>query len=240
MAEPEDHGAAPPGGDGRMRASHGDREKVIEVLKDAFAQGRLTQDELEARAGQAFASRTYAELAALTADIPAGPAAAPPSGQLARVQNRAPGSHTGRDVAIGLVIGLVIAAAIVSGHLYGYFFLVLPLAFPISVALPIIMVASRQQPRSRGQLPPRPGQADQTPEVERPGRVGHHPALPRDRSDQGRADLRSESSRPGRPRPGLTWLRVPLLARSGLEAQAAGVGSTAFCWRRLVRSSSAI
>ena len=41
------------------------------MLKTAYAQGRLTKDELEARAGQAFASRTYAELAALTADIPA-------------------------------------------------------------------------------------------------------------------------------------------------------------------------
>src|SRR2546429_7771838 len=50
---------------GRMRASHADREQVIEVLKDAFVQGRLTQDELDTRAGQAFAARTYAELAAV-------------------------------------------------------------------------------------------------------------------------------------------------------------------------------
>jgi len=42
MAEPGDHSAAPAGGHGRLRASHADREQVIEVLKDAFAQGRLT------------------------------------------------------------------------------------------------------------------------------------------------------------------------------------------------------
>src|SRR5262252_141743 len=57
---------------GRLRASHADRERVIEVLKTAFVQGRLTKDELETRAGQTFAARTYADLAALTADLPAG------------------------------------------------------------------------------------------------------------------------------------------------------------------------
>ena len=61
---------------GRLRASHADRERVIEVLKTAFVQGRLTKDELEARAGQTFAARTYADLAALTADLPAGLTAA--------------------------------------------------------------------------------------------------------------------------------------------------------------------
>jgi hypothetical protein len=58
--------------------SHADREHVIETLKAAFVQGRLTKDEFDARTGQVFASRTYAELATLTADIPAGLAAAPP------------------------------------------------------------------------------------------------------------------------------------------------------------------
>jgi hypothetical protein len=61
---------------GRFRASDADREQVIDTLKVAFVQGRLTKDELDARAGQTFASRTYAELAAATADIPAGPPAA--------------------------------------------------------------------------------------------------------------------------------------------------------------------
>ena len=70
---PGDETAAAAGqGHGRLRASHADREQVIEVLKAAFVQGRLTKDELDARAGQAFTSRTYAELAAATADLPAG------------------------------------------------------------------------------------------------------------------------------------------------------------------------
>src|SRR5690348_2638180 len=56
-----------------MRASHLDREHVISALKTAFVQGRLVKDEFDARVGQALASRTRAELAAITADIPVAP-----------------------------------------------------------------------------------------------------------------------------------------------------------------------
>jgi hypothetical protein len=50
-----------------LRASRADRERVIDLLKAAFAQGRLDKEEFD----QALASRTYGELAAVTADIPA-------------------------------------------------------------------------------------------------------------------------------------------------------------------------
>ncbi len=62
-------------GSGRLRAGHADRERVLEALKDAFVDGRLTRDELDARAGRALAARTCAELDTLTSDIPAAPAA---------------------------------------------------------------------------------------------------------------------------------------------------------------------
>src|SRR6201989_1759381 len=61
-----------PGAGRYLRASHADREQVIDVLKAAFVQGRLARDEFDARVGLALASRTYADLAVLTADIPAG------------------------------------------------------------------------------------------------------------------------------------------------------------------------
>jgi hypothetical protein len=54
-----------------LRASRADRERVIDLLKAAFVQGRLTRDEFDARVGQALASRTNWELAAITFDIPA-------------------------------------------------------------------------------------------------------------------------------------------------------------------------
>ena len=57
----------------------GRREAVIDAVKAAFVTGRLTDEEFSARIGQALASRTRADLAAITADIPVGPFAAPPA-----------------------------------------------------------------------------------------------------------------------------------------------------------------
>ena len=78
MAGKDDGATAGAGGGGHLRATHVDREGVIETLKAAFVQGTLTKDELDERVGQSFASRTYAELAAVTADIPAGLTTAKP------------------------------------------------------------------------------------------------------------------------------------------------------------------
>ena len=44
---------------------------MINTLKAAFVQGRLTKIEFDQRVGQTFTSRTYADLAAVTADLPA-------------------------------------------------------------------------------------------------------------------------------------------------------------------------
>ena len=73
---PTDERPAPPG---RLRASHVDRDQVISALKTAFIQGRLAKDEFDARVGQALTSRTHAELAVITADIPADPIVARPA-----------------------------------------------------------------------------------------------------------------------------------------------------------------
>jgi hypothetical protein len=78
MAGPGDEMAAGARGRGRLRASHSDRERVIGILKAAFVQGMLAKDEFDLRVAQALASRTYAELAVLVADLPAGLAAAQP------------------------------------------------------------------------------------------------------------------------------------------------------------------
>jgi hypothetical protein len=63
-------GGQVPDGYGHLRSSRADRERTVDLLKAAFEEGRLDQDELAERAGQAYSSRTYAELAALTADLP--------------------------------------------------------------------------------------------------------------------------------------------------------------------------
>ncbi len=76
--------AASPG-DGRpeLRASHADRDKVVELLRIAAGDGRLTAEELDERLEAALTARTQRELTVLTADLPAGPGpslspAAPP------------------------------------------------------------------------------------------------------------------------------------------------------------------
>ena len=88
MPMPGDHIGADAVARGGLRASHAHREQVIEALKTAFVQGRLTKDELGTRVGQAFTSQTYAELTEVTADLPAGLMGAQPPRQLARTRPR--------------------------------------------------------------------------------------------------------------------------------------------------------
>jgi Domain of unknown function (DUF1707) len=54
-------------------AGNADRERAVGVLRAAFTEGRLTQDELDDRVARAYAARTYSDLWALIADLPAGP-----------------------------------------------------------------------------------------------------------------------------------------------------------------------
>ncbi|MEU2713024.1 DUF1707 domain-containing protein [Streptomyces sp. NPDC007205] len=60
-----------------LRASHADRDRVVEVLTGAAGDGRLTPEELDERVAAALSARTFGELAVLTADLPDAAAAAP-------------------------------------------------------------------------------------------------------------------------------------------------------------------
>ncbi len=62
-----------PGMNSAWLAASADRERTAGVLRAGFAEGRLTQDELDDRIARAHAARTYGDLWALTADLPAGP-----------------------------------------------------------------------------------------------------------------------------------------------------------------------
>jgi Domain of unknown function (DUF1707) len=69
---------------GELRASHEDRDRVVELLRVAAGDGRLTAEELDERLEKALKARTYGELAELSRDLPAassfvpGPAAPKP------------------------------------------------------------------------------------------------------------------------------------------------------------------
>ena len=159
---PGDEIAAAAGGRGRLRASHADREQVIDALKAAFVRGRLDKDEFDARVGQAFTSRTYAELAALTADIPAGPAAAPPPRKPARGQAR-PRVHASIKTGMCAIVAAAMMAALRQGLTWPetagmiLFAMVFGVIVAGIVAVPIagVLMLERHRKRSGGQPPPR-------------------------------------------------------------------------------------
>jgi hypothetical protein len=98
---------------GQLRTSHADREQAIDVLKAAFVQGRLAKDEFDLRVGQVFASRTYADLDALTADIPDGVTSAQPPAEHAREPGRVLSFKTAAGVgAVGAGPSMASAAVV--------------------------------------------------------------------------------------------------------------------------------
>jgi uncharacterized membrane protein len=103
-----------------MRAASADRERAVDVLKAGFAEGRLTEEEYNDRMGRAYAARTYGELAALTADLPAGafPAVWPAPGYQPPVAtNSLARASLVLGVAEFFTIGLTAIPAVICGHL---------------------------------------------------------------------------------------------------------------------------
>jgi hypothetical protein len=72
-----------------MRVSDADRDQTAAVLREAAGQGRISMDELDERLELAYAAKTYADLAAVTRDLPQEGAAVSP------VSGTAPASRIG-------------------------------------------------------------------------------------------------------------------------------------------------
>ncbi len=182
MAVPGDETEAGTGSHGHLRASRADRERVIDVLKAAFVQERLTKDEFDLRVGQALASRTYAELAAVTADIPAGPIGDQPPRAPVRVQARPPMSNAAKA---GLCMAIAATVTALTTVVYGGVALALfiPFYFMALLVAGAQILASRHEKRSRGQLPPRPAQRGQALEGEQNAGTGDDLMLSEARRD---------------------------------------------------------
>jgi len=56
-----------------MRAAAADRDRTLDILRAAYTEGRLTKDEFDARTARVLSAKTYGELSAVVADLPAGP-----------------------------------------------------------------------------------------------------------------------------------------------------------------------
>jgi Domain of unknown function (DUF1707) len=126
MSWPGDELAAGAGGRGHLRASHADREQVVGTLKAAFVQGRLDREEFDLRVGQALAAKTYADLAALTADLPARlTRTRPPEPARQAVNKKAVAALVGATAAL---VGMVAAAG------------AMPDATPWPVTVPVLVI----------------------------------------------------------------------------------------------------
>ena len=107
-----------------IRASDKERESVVDVLRDAYTDGRLTLEEFDERTSSAYASKTWADLRELTADLPVEPVLGadlsqrhlpqPPAARQVVPPVPRP-RHGGRDRPLGLLpvifVWIMIAAA---------------------------------------------------------------------------------------------------------------------------------
>ena len=150
-------GAAASARHGYLRASHADREHVIDVLKDAFTQGRLTRDELDVRVGQTLASRTYADLTALTADLPAGQA--PPRGPVRAPAARGPARPTvsiaaklGACLAVGPAV--LVGAYFTSNDLLAKWLFVFVIVYYLALMVAGVVLLDSWYQKHSGEQPP--------------------------------------------------------------------------------------
>jgi Domain of unknown function (DUF1707) len=207
---PGDELAASAAGRGYLRVSDAEREQVIDALKAAFVRGMLAKDEFDLRVSQAFASRTYAELAAVTAGLPAGPTAAQPR-RPARAQGGQPVLRPGRVMAAATALYAGVQAFVFlspwpagtendpARAKIALFLLSNPMYLLVLLICVVCLIAGRRERRSSGRPPQRPapgagGQVSRYPLSAGPG--GELP--PAGRGHQHTAE--AERSRPPRPR----------------------------------------
>jgi hypothetical protein len=107
-----------------MRAGDADRDRVVDVLKAGFAEGRLTKGEYNDRTARVYAARTYGELGSLIADLPAGPLDGPvrypvvlhPQPRVRPPLNSTAVSSLVCGICVFLTMGLSGIPALVLGH----------------------------------------------------------------------------------------------------------------------------
>ena len=117
------------------RASDADRERAIDVLKAAFAEGRLTREEHGERVLRVYGSRTYAELAEVSADLPAGPLGTLPQRPLGVAAVDLPAAAPGQTNSLAI-------ASLICG--------LIPI-LPATLAALILGVKARRQIRRTGE-----------------------------------------------------------------------------------------
>lgn len=109
--------------DGNLRVSDKEREQVAAILREHYTAGRLDLAEFEDRTEKVYASRTYADLAELTRDLPVEPNRQ----DLPITQSeRSSGSASFREL-LGLALPMLFLIAIWAVTGRGYFWPIWPL-----------------------------------------------------------------------------------------------------------------
>ena len=180
MTGPGDERPAAAAGRGHLRAGHADRDQTVNELKAAFVQGRLARDEFEMRLGRALTSRTYADLSAITADLPAGlvPATPPVPGPARDADRRTGVQVIAALTAISTVFWLAVAVRDPgASNFFGsslFFVLIVLTAMPGMPAALLLLHARMEKRASTPSLPGRPpggsGQPGQRTGPPQPGR----------------------------------------------------------------------
>lgn len=118
----------------KIRIGHAEREDVIEKLRVAAGEGRLSVDELTERIEKASAAKTFADLDPLVEDLPVVPPSAALGGQPAPMGGQA-----------GAVVRTASGAVVPTGNAPGW-----------DIADPLIVRAGWEDDRRRGrwQVPP--------------------------------------------------------------------------------------
>lgn len=206
VTEPGDELAASAAGRGHLRVSDAEREQVIGTVKAAFVRGMVAKDEFDLRVSQAFASRTYAELAAVTACLPAEPAAAESPGPT-RAQGGQQILRPGRVMAVATAFYAGVQAFVFlspwpapsendpARAKIALFLLSNPMYLVVLFICVVILIAGRRERRSGGRPAPSGGGGRASrclPSAEPSGELP-----PADRGHQHAAE--AERSRPPRP-----------------------------------------
>jgi hypothetical protein len=151
MAGPGDEMAPGAGDHGHLRASDSDRAQVIDDLKAAYVDGLVTKDEFDTRVSQALASRTRAELALVTADLPAGqqrPKPAPVRGNALVAMNVRPGDRA--IMVTAALAGLALVISVSAGPFASSAAFLLLLVAAGSAVVSLVLLRNRIRGARRG------------------------------------------------------------------------------------------
>jgi hypothetical protein len=120
-----------------IRASDADRERIVEVLRQHTAEGRITAEEFDERMAAAYEARTLGALAELTTDLPVDLAAhAQRQQELAKkAKPRKPLSRQVRQEVSGIAsLGVILTTIwVISGG--GYFWPAWPLGIIAAITV---------------------------------------------------------------------------------------------------------